>query len=80
MDEFLINVVWDDEAKVWYVHDSNVPGLITEAETLELMRSKLLDLVPELVAANHLYVEPLRQSLPMHINFQTTDCVHLAAE
>lgn len=31
---------WDEEGGVWYVADSDVPGLATEAETLPLSLSQ----------------------------------------
>ena len=36
-----IRVEWDAEAGVWYVEDSNVPGLVGEAATLEAMMALL---------------------------------------
>ncbi len=47
-----IRADWDDEALVWFVADSEVPGLATEADTLEALVEKLKVMVPELLAAN----------------------------
>lgn len=47
-----IRCEWDTEAGVWYVAESNVPGLATEAATAEAMFEKLRTLIPELLAAN----------------------------
>lgn len=49
---FKINVQWDDEARVWYVEDSNVPGLVAEAPTVEAMQALLRVRVPELLELN----------------------------
>jgi hypothetical protein len=35
--EYIVRCQWDDEAGVWYVDDTDVPGLSTEAETFELL-------------------------------------------
>lgn len=43
---------WDPEASVWYVSESDVPGLVTEAPTLEDMEAKLLRMIPELLELN----------------------------
>ena len=43
---------WDAEAQVWYVAETDVPGLATEAATLEEVERKLLRMVPELVEPN----------------------------
>jgi hypothetical protein len=50
--KFKINVQWDDEARVWYVEDSDVPGLAAEAPTVEAMQALLLVRVPELLELN----------------------------
>ena len=47
-----IHVEWDAEAGVWYVEDSNVPGLVGEAPTLEAMMTLLRVRVPEMLAEN----------------------------
>lgn len=47
-----IHVEWDAEAGVWYIEDSNVPGLVGEAPTLEAMMSLLRVRVPEMLAEN----------------------------
>ena len=53
MTPLFIRADWDDEARVWFVADSDVPGLATEAETLESLVDKLKVMVPELLEANH---------------------------
>jgi len=47
-----IHAEWDSEANVWVAMSSDVPGLVTEADTLELLSQKLERLVPELLDAN----------------------------
>ncbi|MBX3706823.1 MAG: DUF1902 domain-containing protein [Pseudomonadales bacterium] len=49
---YAVTVLWDPDASVWYVADSNVPGLATEADTLEQMERKLAVMIPELLALN----------------------------
>ena len=49
-----VNAAWDDEARVWYVQDSNVPGLATGADTFEALIEKLKIVIPELLAENGL--------------------------
>lgn len=43
---------WDDEAGVWVAESDHVPGLVTEAETLEQLAVKLESLIPELLELN----------------------------
>lgn len=47
-----IRAEWDAEAGVWVATSDDVPGLATEAETLEALSAKLDALVPELLQAN----------------------------
>jgi hypothetical protein len=42
----------DAKARVWYVSDTNVPGLATECATVEAMTRKLRVLIPELLSLN----------------------------
>jgi hypothetical protein len=44
-----VNAIWDDEAGVWVAESEDVPGLVTEAETMEALMEKLRVLVPELM-------------------------------
>ena len=50
--DIVVHARWDDEAGVWVAESDEVPGLITEAETLELLAAKLEGLIPELLELN----------------------------
>lgn len=50
--EFKVRVAWDSEAEVWYVCDSDVPGLSTEATSIDSLIAKLQVMVPELLVLN----------------------------
>ena len=43
---------WDADARVWFVSQTNVPGLATVSATVEAMTKKLRTLIPELLAMN----------------------------
>jgi predicted RNase H-like HicB family nuclease len=45
---------WDHEAGVWVATSEDVPGLATEAPTIEALAEKLLTMIPELLEANQL--------------------------
>ncbi|NMG29147.1 DUF1902 domain-containing protein [Aromatoleum evansii] len=47
-----IRAEWDDDAGVWVATSDDVPGLATEAETIEALSHKLEAMVPELLDAN----------------------------
>ena len=63
-----VRAEWDAEAGVWYVVESDVPGLAAEAETVEGLLDKLRSLVPELVELNrHLLGFEPDPELPVHL-------------
>lgn len=43
---------WDTEAQVWVASSGDVPGLVTEADTMEALVAKVQIMVPELLVAN----------------------------
>ncbi len=47
-----IRAEWDDEANVWVATSDDVPGLATEADSMEELSAKLRIMVPELLDAN----------------------------
>lgn len=49
-----IEAFWDSEAEVWVATSEDVPGLATEASTIELLNSKLRVIIPELIFANEI--------------------------
>jgi predicted RNase H-like HicB family nuclease len=48
----LVRADWDPEAKVWVADSDDVPGLATEAETVEELVAKLETMIPELLDLN----------------------------
>jgi predicted RNase H-like HicB family nuclease len=52
MREFKVTAFWDSEASVWVAESEDVPGLVTEADTVEQLVAKLRVMVPELLEAN----------------------------
>ena len=50
----LIRAQWDEDAAVWVATSEDLPGLVTEADTLEVLRDKVLVMVPERLDANDL--------------------------
>ncbi len=52
MHAVIVEAQWDAEAKVWVATSDDVPGLATEAETMDALMSKLEVMIPELMAEN----------------------------
>lgn len=47
-----VRAEWDPETAVWVAESDDVPGLVTEADTLERLVERLRVLVPELLDLN----------------------------
>ena len=67
-----VHADWDPEADVWVATSDDVPGLATEAPTIEALTEKLRNLIPELLEANQL----LSSNPPQAISFELTSHRH----
>ncbi|WP_448377614.1 DUF1902 domain-containing protein [Fervidobacterium sp.] len=73
MRAFRVRASWDGEAGVWVAESQDVPGLATEAPTLEELLAKLAVMVPELLEENGVRVEP-----PVELHLEATRPLALA--
>ncbi len=64
---------YDDEAGVWYVEDSNLPGLVTEARSLEALRAKLPAIVEDIIEANGL---DMHGDIPIEVTARAQTIAH----
>lgn len=48
---YYVKAIWDEEASVW-VSETDIPGLVIEANTLAEFESLMLELAPEMLADN----------------------------
>lgn len=55
----VVRANWDAEAGVWVAGSPDLPALITEAESIEVLRAKLQVMIPELLELDG---EPARGS------------------
>lgn len=75
----LVRAEWDPEAGVWVASSDDVPGLITEAETLEALESKLAVMIPELLELNDNLMYEFPAEVPMYVASQHVTKVRLRA-
>lgn len=45
----VVRADWDPEAEVWVAGSAELPALITEADSIDALRSKLTAMIPELL-------------------------------
>lgn len=63
----VVRATWDDEARVWVATSDDVPGVVAEADTQELLQQKLLVLIPELLEENNVQIEDDVFEVPLFV-------------
>lgn len=73
-----VHAFWDDEAGVWVAQSEQIPGLVTEAETVEELSAKLERLIPELLELNapHRTGSATTKSPTIHLRAERTLHAH----
>ena len=61
-----VKAEWDPEANVWVATSDDLPGLVTEAETVEALQQKLAVMIPDLLEANGSSATEIR-NIPMNL-------------
>jgi predicted RNase H-like HicB family nuclease len=61
-----VKAEWDPEANVWVATSDDLPGLVTEAETVEALQQKLAVMIPDLLEANGGTATEIR-NIPMNL-------------
>jgi len=72
-----IRAEWDEEANMWVATSDDIPGLVTEAETIENLVEKLKIIVPELLEANGITYE---KELSLEILSRRFELIHVDNE
>jgi hypothetical protein len=49
---YQVDAFWDADAAVWVATSEDVPGLATEADTIETLTQKLHQMIPDLLLSN----------------------------
>ena len=66
---------WDSEAGVWVAESEDVPGLVAEADSPNVLAQKLRTLIPELLELNGV---PSNRTARFHVRYQHEDSDVLA--
>ena len=70
----------DEEADVWYVSDTDVPGLAAEAASERDLLLKIHELVPELYELNrHLFDQPQSETIPLRMTSSRLETIQLTS-
>jgi len=49
MSEYIVTLLWDEEASVWVAESQDIPGLILESGSFDELVNKVKIAVPELL-------------------------------
>ena len=66
---------WDSEAGIWVAESDDVPGLVAEADSPNVLAQKLKTLIPELLELNGV---PSDRTARFHVQYQHEDSDVLA--
>ncbi len=76
---YFAEISWDEEAGVWYISDTDVPGLVAEAASEQDLARKVLELVPELYELNRHLFRPLATDvIPLRMTSSRLETILLA--
>ena len=75
-----VEAFWDEEAKVWVASSDDVPGLITEAATMELLIQKIRILIPELFRANNIVTDEETIDIPVYLLSRWQEVIKFQAQ
>jgi hypothetical protein len=75
---FQVNAFWDADSAVWVATSENVPGLATEADSLDELQRKLRSMVPELLILNQTIASDYKGSLSFELITHTQETVEVA--
>jgi predicted RNase H-like HicB family nuclease len=76
---YRIDANWDPDAGVWVATSDDVPGLATEASTIEALADKLRIMIPELLEANHLLSSGQSGAIAFELTSHRQEKVRLAS-
>ena len=71
-------ISWEGEVEVWYVSNTDFPGLVAEADTQRELVRKIHQLVPELLEANrHLFDKAISETIPLQLISSRLEAIKL---
>lgn len=50
--EYIVNLIWDPDAAVWFATSDDIPGLVLESGSLDALMERARFAIPELLALN----------------------------
>jgi hypothetical protein len=76
---YQVDAFWDEDSSVWVVTSDDVPGLATEADTIEALSYKLRSLVPELLRLNHVISDDYAGEITFQLTSHRQELIRIAS-
>ena len=57
--EYVVRLIWDDEASVWVATSDDIPGLVLESGSFDALLERVRFAAPELISFNNVETAPL---------------------
>lgn len=76
MRGYVVTAAWDAESGMWYVADSDIPGLCTEAPSFEALVERVAAVAPDLIELNGLSEGEGQVPLTVTASRQTSVALH----
>ena len=73
-----VEAFWDREADVWVATSEDVPGLVTEASTMEILTYKLREMIPELIFLNRIVPSDYVGSITFELTSHRQELIQVA--
>ncbi|MBG1265749.1 DUF1902 domain-containing protein [Nostoc sp. WHI] len=76
---FKVEAFWDSNAEVWVAASDDIPGLVTEASTIELLTQKLREIIPELIILNKIVPSDYVGSITFELTSHRQELIKVAS-
>ncbi len=76
---YQVDAFWDNDTNVWVATSDDVPGLATEADTLEALSQKLRDMVPELLRLNSIITADYAGAIAIQLTSPRQELIEVAS-
>lgn len=76
---YQVSAFWDDEAAVWVATSEDIPGLATEADTIEALSQKLRDIVPDLLVSNQVIAGDYTGAIAIQLTSHRQELIEVAS-
>ncbi|BAY91908.1 toxin-antitoxin system, antitoxin component, HicB family [Tolypothrix sp. PCC 7601] len=76
---FKVEAFWDSDAQVWVATSDDVPGLVTEASTIEVLTQKLREIIPELIILNKIVHQNYVGSITFELTSHRQELIEVAS-